>query len=286
MTHLGRHGVATHRSGVRHRDDDHGADGAVTVELDLSGRTALVTGAGQGVGAAVGALLAEAGALVAVNDLVAERAAAQARALRDAGGDAVAAPFDVTDLDMVTDAVARLGRVDILVNNAGNAGGDTWPGMTVFAQTTPADWEKFLRVNLYGVMNVTRAVLPGMIDGGWGRIITIISDAARVGEPKMAVYAAAKAGAAGLTRSIANEVGRHGITANNVALGTMRTPLTEPAWAGLDERETAERMKGYAVRRPGLPDDVAALVGYLAGPAASWITGQTIPLNGGYSSAL
>jgi 3-oxoacyl-[acyl-carrier protein] reductase len=100
------------------------------------------------------------------------------------------------------------------------------------------------------------------------------------------VYAAAKAGAAGLTRSIANEVGRHGITANNIALGTMRTPLSEASWVGLDEREVAARMKGYAVRRPGLPDDVAALVGYLASPAASWITGQTIPLNGGYSSAL
>src|SRR5690606_31802829 len=126
-----------------------------------------------------------------------------------------------------------------------------------------------------------RATLPGMIAGGWGRIVTIVSDAARVGEPMMAVYAAAKAGAAGLTRSIANEVGRHGVTANNISLGTMRTPLTEASWAGLDERSAAARLKGYAVRRPGLPDDVAALVGYLVSPAASWITGQTIPLNGG-----
>ncbi len=258
----------------------------MTVTIDLAGRTVLVTGAGQGVGAAVAALLAEAGARVAVNDLVADRCEAQAQALRDAGGDAVAVPFDVTDFEMVTDMVAGLGRVDILVNNAGNAGGDTWPGMVAFAETAPADWERFLRVNLYGVLNTTRAVLPGMIEGGWGRVVTIISDAARVGEPKMAVYAAAKAGAAGLTRSIAVEVGRHGITANNIALGTMRTPLSESSWVGLDEVEVAGRMKGYAIRRPGLPDDVAALVGYLASPAASWITGQTIPLNGGYSSAL
>ena len=258
----------------------------MTVTIDLAGRTVLVTGAGQGVGAAVAALLAEAGARVAVNDLVADRCEAQAQALRDAGGDAVAVPFDVTDFEMVTDMVAGLGRVDILVNNAGNAGGDTWPGMVAFAETAPADWERFLRVNLYGVLNTTRAVLPGMIEGGWGRVVTIISDAARVGEPKMAVYAAAKAGAAGLTRSIAVEVGRHGITANNIALGTMRTPLSESSWVGLDDVEVAGRMKGYAIRRPGLPDDVAALVGYLASPAASWITGQTIPLNGGYSSAL
>ena len=258
----------------------------MTVTIDLAGRTVLVTGAGQGVGAAVAALLAEAGARVAVNDLVADRCEAQAQALRDAGGDAVAVPFDVTDFEMVTDMVAGLGRVDILVNNAGNAGGDTWPGMVAFAETAPADWERFLRVNLYGVLNTTRAVLPGMIEGGWGRVVTIISDAARVGEPKMAVYAAAKAGAAGLTRSIAVEVGRHGITANNIALGTMRTPLSESSWVGLDDVEVAGRMKGYAIRRPGLPADVAALVGYLASPAASWITGQTIPLNGGYSSAL
>ena len=258
----------------------------MTVSIDLSGRTALVTGAGQGVGAAVATLLAAAGARVAVNDLVAERADAQAQSLRDAGGDALAAPFDVTDLEMVTESVAGLGRVDLLVNNAGNAGGDSWPGMVAFVETTPADWEKFLRVNLYGVMNATRAALPGMIAGGWGRVVTIISDAARVGEPNMAVYAAAKAGAAGLTRSVANEVGRFGITANNIALGTMRTPLSEASWVGLDEREAAARLKGYAVRRPGLPDDVAALAGYLVSPAASWITGQTIPLNGGYSSAL
>ena len=135
-------------------------------------------------------------------------------------------------------------------------------------------------------MNATRATLPGMIAGGWGRIITIISDAARVGEPKMAVYAAAKAGAAGLTRSVANEVGRHGITANNISLGTMRTPLSEDRWAAADPQETAARLRGYAVRRPGLPDDVGALVAYLASPAASWITAQTIPLNGGYSAAL
>ncbi len=258
----------------------------MTVTIDLSGRTALITGAGQGVGAGIAAMLAEAGARVAVNDLVIERAEAQAQALRGAGGDAVAAPFDVTDLAMVSGAVSELGGVDVLVNNAGNAGADGWPGMRPFAETSPADWDKFLRVNLYGVMNATRAVLPGMIEARWGRVITIISDAGRVGEPMMAAYAAAKAGAAGLTRSVANEVGRYGITANNISLGTMRTPLTEAAWVDLDEQQTASRLKGYAIRRPGLPDDVAGLVAYLASPAASWLTSQTIPLNGGYSSAL
>jgi len=258
----------------------------VTVALDLTGRRALVTGAGQGVGAGIATLLAAAGATVAVNDLVAERAEAQAAELRAAGGDANAAPFDVTDFDQVVDAVGGLGGVDILVNNAGNAGGDSWPGMVNFADSDPTDWDGFLRVNLYGVMNVTRAALPAMIAARWGRVVTIISDSARVGEPKMAAYAAAKAGAAGLMRAISKEVGRHSITANSISLGTMRTPLTEASWEGLDEQQTAARLGGYAVRRPGLPDDVAGLVGYLVSPGASWITGQTIPLNGGYSVAL
>ncbi len=253
---------------------------------ELNGRCALVTGAGQGVGAAIAAVLAAGGARVAVNDLVVARAEEQVDALRAAGGDAVAAPFDVTDFAAVTATVERLGTVDILVNNAGNAGGDSWPGMVPFAETSPSDWQPFLAVNLYGVMHCVRAALPAMIEGGWGRVVTIISDASRVGEPRMAAYAAAKAGAAGLMRSVAREVGRHGITANSISLGTMRTPLTEASWVDADERHVAERLRGYAVRRPGSPDDVAALVGYLVDPAAGWITGQTIPLNGGYSFAL
>lgn len=257
----------------------------MAVAIDLSGRRALVTGAGRGVGAGIASLLAAAGASVAVNDLVADRAEEQAGCLRGDGGDAIAAPFDVTDYEQVERALAGLGGVDIVVNNAGNAGGDSWPGMVDFAETDPADWDRFLRVNLYGVMNVTRATLPGMIAGGWGRVVTIISDSARVGEPKMAAYAAAKAGAAGLMRAISKEVGRHGITANCISLGTMRTPLTEASWEGLDEQQTAARLPGYPIRRPGLPDDVAGLVGYLVSPGASWITGQTIPLNGGYSVA-
>ena len=158
--------------------------------------------------------------------------------------------------------------------------------MVAFADTSPTDWQPFLAVNLYGVMNCVRVALPSMIDAGWGRIVTIISDASRVGEPMMAAYAAAKAGAAGLTRSVAKEVGRHGVTANNISLGTMRTPMTESSWVDADRRQIATRLRGYAIRRPGLPDDVAGLVCYLVSPGASWITGQTIPMNGGYSVAL
>jgi 3-oxoacyl-[acyl-carrier protein] reductase len=125
-----------------------------------------------------------------------------------------------------------------------------------------------------------------MIERRWGRVITIISDAGRVGEPSMGAYAAAKGGAAALTRSVAREVGRYGITANNISLGTMRTPLSEERWATASESDKAALLKPYIVRRPGSPDDVAGLALYLASPAGEWITAQTYPVNGGYSVAL
>ena len=156
-----------------------------------------------------------------------------------------------------------------------------------FAESAPADWDPFLRVNLYGVLHCTRAVLPGMVQRGWGRILTIVSDAGRTGDANGAAYAAAKAGAAGLIRSVALENGRYGITANNIALGTMRTPLTEPLWSDMADSPQAKAiLQGYAIRRPGVPDDVTALAVLLAGDHAAWITGQTIPVNGGYSFAL
>ncbi len=251
---------------------------------DLAGRRALVSGAGRGVGAAIASALAAAGATVAVNDISAERAHGQATVIRDGGGSAFALAFDVTDFAQVTDAIAEHGPFEILVNNAGNAGVGSWPGMVPFVQTSPEDWMPFLNVNLYGVMHCVRAALPGMIAAGWGRVVTIISDAGRVGEPNMAAYAAAKAGAAGLTRAVSKEVGRHGVTANIVSLGTMRTPLTEASWAG-DNPPGQAMLRNYAIRRPGLPQDVASLVAYLTSTGASWITGQTIPLNGGYSVA-
>jgi NAD(P)-dependent dehydrogenase (short-subunit alcohol dehydrogenase family) len=263
-----------------------GGEANAVLSLDLSGKRALVTGAGQGVGSAIASLLAAAGADVAVNDIVAARAEEQAARIRSGGGRAVAAPFDVADFDAVTASIDRFGGVDVLVNNAGNAGADSWPGMAPFVETGPDDWQPFLAVNLLGVMHCTRAALPSMIAAGWGRIVTVISDAARVGEPMMAAYAAAKAGAAGLTRSVAAEVGRYGVTANNVALGTIRTERSEELWAEADDSKIAARLRGYAIRRPGEPADAAAIVGYLVGPSASWITGQTIPVNGGYSMAL
>jgi NAD(P)-dependent dehydrogenase (short-subunit alcohol dehydrogenase family) len=256
----------------------------VPFTIELEGRRALITGAGQGIGRGIAHALAQAGAVVVVNDFVPERAQAVVDEIRASGGAAEPAPFDVTDFDAVMAVVASVGPVDVLVNNAGNAGTDGF-AFGAFADSQPADWDRYLDVNLYGVLHCTRAVLPGMIEGQYGRVITIISDAGRWGEPFMGAYAAAKAGAAGFSRAIAREVGRHGITVNNIALGTIDS--SDPATRPPPTQEEAERrqksLRAYIIRRPGHPDDVVGLVTLLASPLASWITGQTYPVNGGYT---
>jgi 3-oxoacyl-[acyl-carrier protein] reductase len=260
----------------------------MTFEIDLSGRVALVTGGGQGVGRAIATTLASAGAKVLVNDYVAERAATVKNEIEALGGEAEACPFDVSDYSAATRAIAATQSVDILVNNAGNAGpgeGGNSAILGKFEHTEPADWDRYFAVNLYGVMNCTRVVLPQMVANGQGRVITIISDAGRVGEPQMAPYAAAKAGAAGFTRALAREVGGDGITVNCVSLGTVDTTGAEAR--AQNSPELAERLqkqlKRYIVRRLGHPSDVAGMVAFLASTHASWITGQTYPVNGGYT---
>ncbi|GAA2120830.1 SDR family NAD(P)-dependent oxidoreductase [Actinomadura napierensis] len=253
----------------------------MTTERTHADRRALVTGAGQGVGRAIACELARRGAHVVVNDLSHERAEQVAAEIAEDGGRATAAAFDVTDWAAVRRAAETSGPVGILVNNAGNAGrtsGMTRDDLTPFVETAPADWEGFLRVNLYGVMHAVRAFLPGMIDASWGRVVTLISDAGRVGEPTLAAYSAAKAGAAGFSRAVAREVGRHGVTVNCVSLGTIG-PEDAPA----DDPERARALGRYVVRRTGRPSEAAALVAFLTGPQAGWVTGQTYPLNGGYA---
>ncbi|WP_354701585.1 3-oxoacyl-[acyl-carrier-protein] reductase FabG [Paraconexibacter sp. AEG42_29] len=255
--------------------------------FDLTGRTALVTGAGQGVGRGIALTLAAQGAAVAINDFFRERADAVAAEITAAGGRAVGLQADVTDLTSVTGAVAeaeeQLGAgVDLLVNNAGNAGpSHNIDDPTPFWETGPEDWAPWMATNYYGVLNCARAVLPGMVERGHGRIVSIVSDAGRVGEPNLVVYSGAKAGAAGFTRGLAKAIGRHGITANCVALATMRTPATEPLLADADLARRA--LKPYVVRRFGEPSDAAAAVLFLVSDEASWVTAQTYPVNGGYS---
>jgi 3-oxoacyl-[acyl-carrier protein] reductase len=239
--------------------------------FDLTGRTALVTGAGQNVGAGIATVLAQRGARVVVNDLRAERAEAVAASIAAKGAaEALAAPFDVTDLGAVIAAVDGLPPIDILINNAGIA--DTMT-LASFRELDPASWDGPIRVNLHGVMNCCRAVIDGMCERGWGRIITISSGAGTAGTRiGVSPYSAGKGAGIAFTRTLALEVARQGVTANTLALGLMgRGELTVDA--GL--------ARTIPVGRAGRPDDVAAACVWLASDEAAWVTGQTIEINGG-----
>jgi NAD(P)-dependent dehydrogenase (short-subunit alcohol dehydrogenase family) len=237
----------------------------------LEGRVALVTGSGQGVGAGIVAALAARGAAVAVNDLDGERASRVADELRAEGARVHAVAADVTDLAAVR-AMARevereLGPVDVLVNNAGIP-----PGFRLrpFRELPVEDWDAFVRLNLYGVLHCAKATVDGMCDRGWGRIVTISSEAGRMGLPTgVSLYGASKAAAIGFSRHLALELVGTGVTVNCVALGLIAR--------GRDD----DRRPPWPTARLGRPDDIAGAVCYLASDDASWITGQVIGVNGG-----
>ena len=243
--------------------------------FDLTGRIALVTGAGQNQGAGIARALAAQGAAVAVNDLRGARADDTAREITARGGRALAVAFDVTDFAAVRSGVARvaaeLGPVDILVNNAGIPDG---MGVAQFRATQPEAWRPYIDVNVYGVMNCIRAVLDGMCERGFGRIVTIASGAGQTGLALgVSAYAAGKGGQIAFMRHIALENARSGVTANTLALGLMSNA------GGSDV--TAALAKTVPVGRLGTPEDVGAACVFLASNEAGWLTGQTIGLNGG-----
>lgn len=258
--------------------------------LDLTGRTALVTGGGQGIGRQTALHLAAYGARVVVNDYFLDRAEAVAHEIAtEHGADrAIGVQGDVTDYASLQDMQRRtaraMGAVDILVNNAGNAGpGQVTLDTKPFWEQDPSEWQRWMKVNLDGVMLVTRTFLPEMVTARRGSIISVISDAGRVGEPDLEPYSAAKAGVGGFTRAIARKIGRHGLRANCVSISTTRTPATD---AEPEDSERAKKaLQHYVIRRFGQPDDIANMILFLASDAASWITGQTYPVNGGYNMA-
>jgi 2-hydroxycyclohexanecarboxyl-CoA dehydrogenase len=251
----------------------------------MSDRIALVTGGARGIGRAIALALAEDGRAVAVGDVRVEEAEQTASAVEAAGGRAAAVRLDVTDSDSVADAVSQtaelLGPIAVLVNNAG------WDELRPFLDTDEPFWERVLEINLKGCLRTTKAVLPGMIDARWGRIVNIGSDAARVGSSHESVYAGAKAGVIAFTKTIAREVARSGVTANAVCPGPTRTPLLE-GMAAADEsggKLVESLTRAVPMRRLGEPDDVATAVAFLASKRAGYITGQTLSVSGGLTMA-
>lgn len=243
--------------------------------FELKGRVALVTGAGRGIGIGIAAALAQQGALVAVNDLREDRAQRSVDAINAQGGTAIGAAFDVTDYDAVAAGVEAittdLGPVDIVVNNAGIPPGGipTKP----FALSDRTDWHRFVDVNLFGVLNTVHTTVGGMCDRGWGRIVTISSEAARFGmDSHVSIYGAAKAGAVAFSKHLALEVAPSGVTVNCIALGAMNNNAGK--W-GESLAATIPR------RRLGTGEDAGAAVVFLASAEADWITGQVLPVNGG-----
>mgnify|MGYP001164892128 FL=1 len=254
------------------------------------GKTVLIPGGGRGIGYAAGAMMAREGAKVALADVVGERAQEAAARLKDeTGAETLGIACDITDMDQVKRMVAEtetaLGPVNVMVNTAAIVADKT------FMESTPEDWKEMLDICLYGSMNVIHAVLPGMVERANGRIVCLASDAARTGQARHSYYAAAKGGVIALVKSIAQEVGRNGVTLNVVSPGATDTELRQgrekEVLAAIGEERFAKReqaiLRMYPTRRLGQPDDIAAGIVYLCGDGASWVTGQVLSINGGFA---
>lgn len=246
--------------------------------FNLAGRVALVTGAGQGMGLGVVRALCRQGASVVINDYYSERADAAVAALKADGFKVCAASGDITlpavREQLVSTAQGTFGAIDILVNNAGVPSGMS-NSLRKFKDLGEEDFERQLDLNLRAILGLTRLVVPGMCERRFGRVVIITSESWRLGlSMGLSDYAAAKAAALGFMRHLAHEVGRQGVTANAVSLGSMNN---------YDYDDIAKRTT--AVGRAGTPDDVGAAVTYLASNEASWMTGQVLALNGGSCTA-
>lgn len=248
-------------------------------------RVALVTGGGSGIGRAVCLALAADGRQVAVGDLNVEGAAETAQLVADAGGRSLAVSMDVTSTDSVQQArlrvVDELGPIEVLVNCAG------WDLLMPFLDTEEAFWDKVIDINFKGVLRTAHACLPSMVDRGWGRIINISSDAARVGSSLEAVYSGAKGGVISFTKTMAREMARKGVTANVVCPGPTDTPLLDGIVAASDngEKVIGAMARAVPMKRVGQPNEVASAVVYLASENAGFVTGQTISVSGGLTMA-
>src|SRR5688572_11993057 len=262
------------------------------MELNLTGQSLVVTGAGSNIGRAIALAFARERTNVVIAEIDEAQGTKTAAEATSLGATAIAIRTDVTTWEsvqaMVRAAEQRFGRVDVLVNNVG------WTRDALFMEKPREEWEREVQLNLWGMINCTRAVLDGMIARKAGAIVSMGSDAGRMGEFREGVYGACKAGVIALSKSIAREVGRHGIRLNVVCPGmtipesdedigalSMWAQETNKAFSAPDMQ--ARIAKAYPLRRVGHPDDVAPAVVFLASDAARFITGQTLSVSGGYT---
>ncbi|WP_119967039.1 glucose 1-dehydrogenase [Simplicispira lacusdiani] len=244
-------------------------------------KTVVVTGGGGGIGGATARRVAAEGGKVAVFDRNLDAAETVAAGIRAAGGRAAAFQCDITDRAQVDAAVAaaqaQLGPVDVLVNNAG------WDIFKPFVKTVPAEWEKLIAINLTGALHMLHAVLPGMAERQYGRIVNVASDAARGGSSGEAVYSACKGGLVALSKTLAREHARHGITVNVVCPGPTDTALL----AGVAEgaRDPAKLIEAFKSAIPlgrlGQGEDLASAIAFMGSDDASFVTGQVLSVSGG-----
>lgn len=262
------------------------------MDLGLKGKTAIVTGGGSNIGRAIALTMAGEGANVVIAELdevQGNKVATEAKALK-AGGEAVVIKTDVTDLasveELVKKTLEKFGKIDILINNVG------WDNLMFFVETTPEFWDKVITLNYKSVLNCIKTVLPHMIDQKGGSIVSMGSDAGRMGDPREAVYGGTKGAIISFTKAVARENGRFGVRLNVVCPGATIPEKAEDIgeqsmWKLGFEFFTPEFKekwsKSYALRRLGTPQEVANAVVFLASDRASFITGQTLSASGGYS---
>jgi 2-hydroxycyclohexanecarboxyl-CoA dehydrogenase len=246
-------------------------------------RTALVTGAARGIGEAIARRLAADGMRIVLADVLVDEAESTASELRGAGTDAIAVATDVADSGSVAEAVSaaidRFGAIDVLVNNAG------WDELLPFLETREPFWDRVIEINFKGPLRLMHSLLPGMIERGWGRIVNIASDAGRVGSSHESVYSGAKGGLIAVTKAIARETARAGVTANCVCPGPTDTPMFRQMISERGEKVLEAMVKAVPMRRAGTPVDVAGAVAFLASDHAGYITGQTLSVSGGLTMA-
>jgi 2-hydroxycyclohexanecarboxyl-CoA dehydrogenase len=238
-------------------------------------QVAIVTGGASGIGQATARRLAGEGAAVVIADVNGEGAGGVAMSISEGGGRAIALQVDVTDAPgvraMTEQAIAAFGKIDILVSNAG------WDRAGPFADTDEELWDRVIAINYRGHLATCHAALPYMRERGAGRIVTVASDAGRVGSSGEVVYSGAKGAVIAFTKGLAREVARYGINVNCVAPGLVDTPLL----AGMPEKLIAAIVRSIPLRRTGVPDEIAAAICFLVSDDAAYITGQTLSVNGG-----